>query len=207
MIKKENKLLIFTKSPILGEVKTRLQPDYSPEESLIIYKKLLFDTLERTKNIEDVDVELCCAPDRNTSFFLHCENDYPITLSNQEGADLGERMAFSISVTLQTYAKVVVIGTDCPDIDEGYIQQAFSKLNEHDAVIGPAVDGGYVLLGLKEFSTEIFSGITWGEDSVFKKTQDTINRIGWTCHHLETKHDVDRPEDLHRYQYLLNELK
>jgi len=207
MSKNINKLLIFTKSPVLGEVKTRLQPDYSPEESLKIHKSLMLKTLEITKNLDGIDIELCCAPDRNSMFFLGCENNFPIQLTNQQGADLGEKMAFSFSVALQTYEYVVVIGTDCPDIDEGYLQQAFDALSEVDAVIGPAADGGYVLLGLKQFSPEIFKDISWGKDSVFKQTQDALNDLGWSLHKLETKYDIDRPEDLHRYKYLLNELK
>lgn len=207
MSKNINKLLIFTKSPVLGEVKTRLQPDYSPEESLKIHKSLMLKTLELTKKLDGFDIELCCAPDRNSMFFLDCENNFPIQLTNQQGADLGEKMAFSFSVALQTYEKVVVIGTDCPDIDEGYLQQAFDALSEVDAVIGPAADGGYVLLGLKQFSPEVFKGISWGKDSVFKQTQDALNHLGWSLHKLETKYDVDRPEDLHRYKDLLNELK
>lgn len=206
-MKKKNKLLIFTKSPILGEVKTRLQPDYSPEDSLMVHKALLFNTLEVTKKLDDIDVELSCAPDRNTSFFLSCENNYPITLSNQEGADLGERMAFASSVTLQTYEKVLVIGIDCPDIDENYILQAFTALEDNDAVIGPAMDGGYVLLGLRKFSPEIFNDILWGEDSVFEETKAAFNLLDWSWHELEKKYDVDLPEDLQRYPFLLKELK
>ena len=205
-VKKVNKLLIFTKSPVLGEVKTRLQPDYSPEESLKIHKKLLLNTLELSKKIEGIDVELCCTPDRNSSFFLNCENDFPIQLSNQEGADLGERMAFSLSVSLQTYEKVVVIGTDCPDIDEDYLQQAFDALSDVDTVIGPAEDGGYVLLGLKQFSPALFSGIHWGSDAVFKQTQKVLSDLSWSYHELGIMHDLDRPEDLHRYKDLLTEI-
>lgn len=207
MIKKKYKLLIFTKSPVLGEVKTRLQPDYSEEESLKIHTSLLLNTLEKTKKLKAVDIELCCAPDRNTSFFLECENNYPIRLSNQEGEDLGERMAFSFSVSLQTYEKVVVIGTDCPELNEEYIQQAFTALDNMNAVIGPATDGGYVLLGLKEFPYEIFNNIPWGENTVFEQTKNILDQLGWNWQLLDEKHDVDRPEDLQRYTDLLNKLK
>lgn len=201
-----NKLLIFTKSPVLGEVKTRLQPDFSPEQSLILHKKLMLNTLELTKELNNIDVDLCCTPNRNTSFFLECENKYPVTLIDQQGADLGERMAFAISVSLQTYSKVIIIGTDCPDMDEHYIKMAIEALNENDVVIGPAADGGYVLLGLTRFSPELFSNILWGSDTVLKQTRDILNEIDWSWHELEEKHDVDRPEDLLRYNNLINEL-
>ena len=204
MPKKSNKLLIFTKSPILGEVKTRLQPDYSPEQSLSVHKKLMLNTLELTNNLKDFDVELCCTPSRNTSFFLECEKNFPISLNNQEGANLGERMAFSLSVSLQTYEKVVVIGTDCPDIDVDYITQAFTALNQNDAVIGPASDGGYVLLGLTKFSMELFTDISWGSNKVFTQTKNVFENLSWSLKELGIMHDLDRPEDLHKYKEFLN---
>ena len=206
MPKKLNKLLIFTKSPVLGEVKTRLQPDYSPEQSLLVHKNLMLNTLALTRKLEGFDVELCCAPDRNTSFFLDCENKFPIELSNQQGEDLGERMAFSLSVSLQTYENVVVIGTDCPDINEDYLNQAFEALNDVDAVIGPAADGGYVLLGLKKFSIELFTDILWSTDKVFSQTKQTLKDLSWTYKELGIMHDLDRPEDLEKHKELLNEI-
>ena len=206
MAKSLNKLLVFTKLPVLGEVKTRLQPDYSVEQSLIIHKRLMLNTLELTKDLTEFDVELCCSPDRNSLFFLDCENNFPITLSNQLGADLGERMAFSISVALQTNEKVIVIGTDCPDINKDYIIQAFNALNEHDAVIGPAADGGYVLLGLRKFSLDLFTNISWSSDKVLEQTLKVLNDLSWSYKELGIMHDLDRPEDLHRYKDLLNEI-
>ena len=113
-------------------------------------------------------------------------------------------MAFSFSVALQTYEKVVVIGTDCPDISEEYISQAFLALDENDATIGPAVDGGYVLLGLRKFSPEIFQGVSWGSGTVFIQTENTLNDLSWTYKELGIMHDVDRAEDLQRYPELLN---
>jgi len=115
-------------------------------------------------------------------------------------------MAFSFSVALQTHEKVVVIGTDCPDIDKHYITQAFYALDENDAVIGPAVDGGYVLLGLRKFSPDLFSDISWGSDKVFSQTQKVLNNLSWSYKELDIMHDLDRPEDLLRYKDLLNEI-
>lgn len=206
MPKKSNKLLIFTKSPVLGEVKTRLQPTYSTEQSLKIHKLLVKKVLELTKTLVGVDIELCCTPDRTTKYFLECENNYPIQLSNQYGADLGERMALSLSVALQTYDKVVIIGTDCPELDEKYITNAFSELSDFDAVIGPAVDGGYVLLGLRKFSLDIFTGIKWGGDTVLIQTENAFDELSWTYKELGIMHDIDLPEDLQRHPDLLNEI-
>lgn len=206
MLKHKNKLLIFAKSPILGEVKTRLQPEYTHEQSLALHKKLVKNTLDITKTLSDIDIELCCAPNRNSTFFLQCENQYPVTLTNQNGDELGERMAFAFSRALQISEKVVIIGTDCPEMNAAYLHLALQALDKHDAVIGPAADGGYVLLGLKHFSPELFARFSWGTDTVLTQTRDVLKRLGWSWHELETRHDLDRPEDLHQFTDLLNEL-
>ena len=206
MLKNTNRLLIFAKSPLPGEVKTRLQPEYSVEQSLALHKMLVKNTLEVTRELVNIDIELCCTPNRNAMFFLQCENQFPVTLTDQLGDDLGERMAFALSRALQTNEKVIIIGTDCPDLDETYLYQAFESLNEHDVVIGPAADGGYVLLGLKRFSLELFSGFSWGSDSVLKQTRDVLKKLDWSWQELEVRHDLDRPEDLQRFTDLLNEI-
>ena len=207
MNKKRNKLLIFTKEPVLGEVKTRLQPNYSPEQSLKLHNKLVSNTLTSVCNTTNFDIELCCTPNRNSLFFLNCENSFPVTLGDQLGADLGERMAFAFSVALQTYEKVIIIGTDCPDINEDYISQAIRSLDDVDAVIGPAADGGYVLLGLRKFSLELFTNISWSSDKVLAQTQKVLNDLSWSHEELGIMHDLDRPEDLLRYKDLLNEIR
>ena len=206
MNKHSNKLLIFTKSPVLGEVKTRLQPDYSPQQSLTLHKKLLLNTLVLSEKLNHSDIELCCTPNRNTMFFLDCEKRFPLILTDQQGADLGERMAFAFSVALQTYGKVIIIGTDCPEINEHYIEQALVALNDHDAVIGPAADGGYVLLGLRRFTLDLFTGISWGSDSVLTQTRKVLNKLSWSYQELAIMHDIDRAEDLDRYPEFLKEI-
>ena len=207
MHKNRNKLLVFTKAPVIGEVKTRLQPDYSPEQSLKLHKKLVITTLTSVSHLTDFDIELCCSPHRQHMFFLDCENKFSVQLNDQLGDDLGERMAFAFSSSLQTYEKVIIIGTDCPEIDEQYINDALKALDDFDSVIGPAEDGGYVLLGLKRFSPELFSGIHWGSDTVFKQTKKVLCDLSWSCLELGIMHDLDRPEDLHRYKDLLTYIR
>lgn len=206
MNRNANKLLVFTKSPVLGEVKSRLQPDFSEEQSLKLHKIMLLNTLELSEKINTVDTELCCTPNRNTLFFLDCENRFSVTLSDQQGADLGERMAFALSVALQIYNKVIIIGTDCPGLDENYIEQALLALDNVDAVIGPAADGGYVLLGLRKFSLELFTDVSWGSNTVLAQTRKVLKKLSWSFQELAVMHDIDRPEDLHRYNDLLNEI-
>ena len=206
MQKYSDKLIIFAKAPVLGEVKTRLQPDYSAEQSLTLHKMMVQNTLELTKTLENIEIELCCTPNRNNMFFLHCENNFPLRLTDQLGDELGERMAFAFSHALQTSNKVIIVGTDCPELDKLYIEQAIQALDKHDAVIGPAADGGYVLLGLKQFSPELFAGYSWGTNTVLKQTRAVLENIGWSWHELETRHDLDRPEDLLRFTDLQNEI-
>lgn len=206
MNKNSTKLLVFTKSPVLGEVKTRLQPDFTLEQSLKLHKTMMLNTLALSAKLKDLDTELCCSPNRNTSFFLDCENRFPVILSDQQGEDLGERMAFALSVALQTHDKVLIIGTDCPAIDQAYIEEAILALDNVDAVIGPAADGGYVLLGLRKFSLDLFADFSWGSDSVLSQTRKVLTDLAWSTEELGIMHDIDRPEDLHRYKDLLNEI-
>ena len=206
MKNKLNKLLVFTKAPVLGEVKTRLQPDYTPEQSLALHKNLVIHTLTSISQATEFNTELHCSPNRQSMFFLNCENRFPIKLNDQLGDDLGERLAFAISAALQVNEKVVVIGTDCPELDETYINKAFKTLDDFDSVIGPAADGGYVLLGLRKFSPELFSGFKWGSDSVLSQTREVLKNLSWSCQELGIMHDIDRPEDLLRHKELLNDI-
>ena len=167
---------------------------------------MILDTLALSEKLNDLDTELCCTPNRNTLFFLECENQFPVRLSNQQGDDLGERMAYSLSVALQTCDKVIRLGTDCPNIDQDYINQALNALDQADTVIGPAAVGGYVLLGLRKFSIELFTGINWGSDSVLTQTRKVLNKLNWSFEELAIMHDIDRPEDLYRNKELLNEI-
>ena len=92
-----------------------------------------------------------------------------------------------------------MIGTDCPAIDAGLIDRAFSVLNQTDVIFGPAVDGGYYLIGLREQVLELFSNISWSTASVLKDSLTIVNNLNLSCELLETLPDIDRPEDL---QYL-----
>lgn len=120
-------------------------------------------------------------------------------LHNQPNGDLGRRMAFAFSKTLKRASSAILIGTDCPSLTQADLKEAAEILAQgFDAVIGPAEDGGYVLLGLRHYVPDLFSGISWGTNRVMEKTRLRLRRLKWRWHELPERWDVDRPEDLER---------
>jgi rSAM/selenodomain-associated transferase 1 len=112
-------------------------------------------------------------------------------------------MAHAMQQALYTYQRALVIGTDCPELTSEELEQAFGMLDaENEAVIGPAADGGYYLLGLKHFEPELFRGIGWGSDKVLAQTLDRLEHAGMRYGKLAIRHDLDRPEDLDRFPEL-----
>lgn len=94
----------------------------------------------------------------------------------------------------------ILVGTDCPLLDRSVVLQACAALEQgHEAVVGPAEDGGYVLLGLRRISPRLFTGIEWGGDRVLARTRETLEALGWCRRELDTLWDLDRPDDLRRY--------
>jgi rSAM/selenodomain-associated transferase 1 len=117
----------------------------------------------------------------------------------QAGEDLGERMKNGFVEALSmNFKRVVLIGSDIPDLPLEFIEEAFTSLQEKDAVIGPALDGGYYLIGFKKetFSPRVFEGIHWSTESVFEKTLKVLQQEGLTVHTLQPLRDIDTVEDL-----------
>ncbi len=105
---------------------------------------------------------------------------------------------------LKSYSKVLVVGSDCPFIDEAYLQQALASLNQADVVLGPALDGGYVLIGAGRVHPEWFSGVKWGSAKVLAQTRERLESTGSNWRELEALTDIDRPEDLPCWRALQN---
>ncbi|WP_379544748.1 TIGR04282 family arsenosugar biosynthesis glycosyltransferase [Psychrobacter sp. R86515] len=116
--------------------------------------------------------------------------------SAQAEGDLGLRMLIASQLALQRFDKVVLIGTDCPSLTSACIQTAVQQLNQHDAVMIPAADGGYVLLGFREVDDSLFSDIVWSTPSVAAVTKQRIAALGWTLTLFDPLHDIDEPTDL-----------
>ena len=189
--KSKNLLLIFTRNPELGKVKTRLAKTIGDEAALDIYKFLLEHTKQVTQN-------LSCNKAVYYSVKVR-ENDiwdasvYQKLL--QDGNDLGIRMHNAFQQAFSTgYEKIVIIGSDLPDLTSEHINVAFEKLNSNDVVMGPAEDGGYYLLGMKKLHTNIFQNKNWGTSTVRK---DTLNDLqNESVFLLETLNDVDVFDDI-----------
>ena len=200
MLFPDSVLLIFCKAPIPGQVKTRLQPALSAEQAVQAHRRLTTMTLNRAFRQPLCPVELHCAPDTFHDFFQDCARHYPLTLKTQRGADLGERMQHAFADALSRYRHVLLMGCDCPSLSCDDLQQALMKLQTgHDAVIAPADDGGYVLLGLNQAQPELFSDMTWGHDQVMAATRRRAEAIGLSLYELESQWDVDNYQDWQRY--------
>ena len=196
--------MIFAKAPVAGQVKTRLIPALNPEQAAKLQEQFTVSTLQKATQASLVSVELWCAPDANHNFFKECEQQFTISLHTQSGNDLGKRMENAFLDTLEHAGWAIIIGTDCPELSTEDLDLAMQKLEDgNEVVIQPAHDGGYVLIGLKNCRTELFTNIDWGTSRVFEQTRERLNNLGQQCMVLDARQDIDRPEDL---KYLNSEL-
>jgi rSAM/selenodomain-associated transferase 1 len=190
-------ILVFLKYPEIGRVKTRLSADIGGIHSAGIYRCFILDLLSGMKKLQ-IDVVLCVTPDNSIDKFVAwLGNDY--VYAPQHGDDLGQRMRNSFVDTFSNgYERVVLIGSDIPDLPLGIIHEAFGALGKGDSVIGPAGDGGYYLIGFRSdaFLGEAFEGIRWGTDRVFDETVSILKRFGAALHTLPEWYDVDTLDDL-----------
>jgi len=141
-------------------------------------------------------VELWVTPDAGHPFFAEQARRWPIGLHRQQGNDLGERLYHASEQALDRADAVILVGTDCPGLDAAYASAAVQRLETDDAVLGPALDGGYVLLGLRRTDPTLFSSMPWGTDQVAAITRRRLGQLGWRWSELNALRDIDRPEDL-----------
>jgi uncharacterized protein len=120
--------------------------------------------------------------------------------SPQQGKDLGERMSNALLQAFAAgYTKVLLIGSDCPDISRALVSEGFMLLDTHDIVLGPAHDGGYYLIGLRRPEPELFLNMEWGTERVLQQTLDKICAAKLSVALLPELRDIDRIEDLRHY--------
>lgn len=196
----EVRVAVFAKAPVPGEVKTRLAPLLGTEGAAHLHAALVRRTLGVAAESGIGRVELWCTPDASHPLFAACAAEFGAALRVQRGADLGQRMRAAFDAALGENAALVLIGCDCPALDAAMLREAAAALARHDAVIAPAEDGGYVLVGLSRPHPGIFAGVEWGGSSVMADTRARLERAGARWKELETLWDIDRPEDYARLE-------
>ncbi len=191
-------LLIFTRNPELGKVKSRLAKDLGKEKALAIYKELLNHT---EKISRDINCDKWVLYSENISNEDIWDNNI-FDKQLQTGADLGERMFNAFESGFNTgYDEIIIIGSDIYELEQKDIEEAFEKLKTSEAVIGPSEDGGYYLLGLKNSFPAVFENKDWGTPSVFKDTENNFKSLkNYTV--LKKLNDIDVISDIKRDSYL-----
>lgn len=195
-----NRLIIFVKNIRLGKVKTRFAATAGDEAALKLYKKLVGLTASQArKTAAECLVSYSEEVEANDIFNIsHFEKD------TQTGGDLGERMGNAFRKSFQQgYNKVVLIGSDCPGITYNLMNRSFDILDDYDCVLGPSVDGGYYLIGMKRLIPELFENVPWSTGLVLKRTLKTLNRLNYTCELMEELNDIDTAEDLKNSDFSL----
>jgi len=191
-------LIVFVKSPVPGNVKTRLIPHLSAEESAGLYRCFVLDILGALLP-HDTDGRLIVAYQPSTKMPDLAWTGFrrPPEFFRQEGQSLGERLVHAFGTAFgRGCRQVVLIGSDSPTLPPSYIEQAFSALQEADVVVGPATDGGYYLIGLSRPCLKLFDDVAWSTDQVFERTVQIAESQGFRLRILPTHYDVDTTDDL-----------
>lgn len=196
-------ILVFQKNLIAGRTKTRLAATIGNEKALLVYKQLIlittnvlinlpFDKLIYYSEFIPLDIE-----DKEI------ETTAKTLVLVQHGNDLGARMLNSFSDQFKMgYSRLIIIGTDCPDLNSELLLNAFNALESHDIVIGPAADGGYYLLGMSKLYPELFEGVEWSTSEVYGQTVDIISKLGLSFSLMPVLRDLDNEDDLKYFNRL-----
>jgi rSAM/selenodomain-associated transferase 1 len=197
-------LVVFAKAPVPGTVKTRLAAAIGAARAARVYTDLLATTMAHAHLAWRAGIvskiELWCAPDCESPFLRGIASAFGAVQRRQCDGDLGERMAHAIDDALGRSPAVLVIGSDCPLLDPIRLGQAGAALNDHDAVLGPAEDGGYVLVGARRALP--FDEVRWSTPHALADTVVGLTAAGIRYALLPVSWDVDDPADLARWDDL-----
>jgi len=190
---------VFAKAPQPGEVKTRLIPVLGADAAAELHCRLVRHTLSTVAIARVGSIEIWTTPPADSAFIQLCKRLLGLPLLLQPEGDVGERMSFALRDGLARSPQVLLVGTDVPTIDHEDLRAARRALQDGaDAVLGPAEDGGYWLIGLRRHDPSLFDGIAWSTGQVLERTRERLRALGWQWHELAPRWDLDRPEDLQR---------
>lgn len=197
-------LAIFAKAPIAGQVKTRLVPALGLDGTVELYRCFLLDTVELALQVSDCETFLFYTPSDGAPL-LRAIIGERVVLVPQSSGDLGERMRDGFQdLFVRGFEAVIIIGTDLPTLPLTRLTTALVALERMPIVLGPSLDGGYYLIGLRTRQPELFQGIAWSTPHVISQTLDRINALGLQMESLEPWYDVDTVED---FNFLVSHLR
>jgi len=193
------RVLVFAKAPLAGQVKTRLAAETGDKVAAALYEQLVRDTVTTAVEAKLAPVTLYAGSPH--PLFVTLGDEHGIAIKTQQGADLGLRMHKAIQDELEQADFVVLIGTDCPVMTGDYLDRACQELRSGtEFVLGPAEDGGYVLIGARSAEERLFAGMTWSTRQVMQHTRERLQLLNRQHAELETLWDLDTLEDLKRWQ-------
>lgn len=197
-------LILFAKKPSSGVVKTRLVPPLSPETAADLYECMLHDTIDKIVRLPGIIPFICYQNDAGAADYFR-EMAPDIERFPQMAGDLGKRMQQAFARLFSWgFREVAIIGSDSPDLPPEIIHEVFIALEDDqtDLVFGPAEDGGYYLLAMKRLWSELFTGINWSSATVLSESLEKARDSFLGAALLPVWYDIDRPEDLSRWQLL-----
>ena len=198
----QKKLIIFTRYPEPGTTKTRLIGALGANGAAELHRQMTERVVGVARELKAstgiaIEIRFVGGDDSKMRQWLGNDMEY----AGQIGLDLGERMdnAFKAGFD-QGCDRIVLVGSDCPELTADILEKAFQALDHHPVVLGPAADGGYYLIGLKQRLSNVFQDIPWGTENVLEETRKALSTLEVSCVLLERLSDVDTPEDLHIWE-------
>lgn len=188
-------LIIMAKAPQAGLAKTRLIPALGALGAARLARRLLAHTVDCARATQTFAyIELCVTPSPEHEAFVTLACDIPVT--EQGTGDLGQRMRLALERVLQDHSACIMIGTDAPDLTTAHLEQACAALSTHDAVLTPALDGGYALIGVKYAWPALFTDMPWSSAQVMNQTRQRLQQLGLRWHEQAAVSDIDEARDL-----------
>ncbi|ERN42247.1 hypothetical protein KR51_00011760 [Rubidibacter lacunae KORDI 51-2] len=198
----EEQLIVFTRYPVPGTTKTRLIPSLGADGAAALQRQMSETTLDearRLRRTRSTEIEVLFSGGTRSQLVAWLGPD--VEYRAQSDGDLGQRLTAAFAGAFGSgKRRVAAIGIDCPDLSATILREAFAHLERSDLVLGPATDGGYYLIGMGCFYSELFADIAWSTDVVRAQTLAIAGRLGLKSALLPELSDVDRPEDLVRWQ-------
>ena len=192
----KTRVVVMARAPVPGQAKTRLAQVIGDDQAATLAARMLEHTLKTARLAAIGAIELCVTPDTGHPAVRAVAERAGAALSDQGEGDLGERMAQIARRVLAAGDAPLIVGTDCPSLSAEHLQQAAQALQHHDAVLQPAFDGGYVLIGLRRFDPRLFEAVPWSTTAVMATTRERLRKLGWPWWEAETLHDIDCAADL-----------